>query len=203
MKANFERCLAHVLVHEGGWADHPKDPGGATMRGVTLATFRSHYGAHKTKDDLRRITGDQLAAIYRKGYWNKVGCDNLASGVDLAVFDFAVNSGPSRAKSYLLKSIGGPDTETINRLCDRRMAFLRGLETWPTFGKGWTRRVDSVRMEALRMASGSEATKPPAKAKPAPTATPVARKAHPGILGAILAIAAAVVAAVLKSKGVI
>lgn len=168
MKQNFERCLALVLVHEGGWSDHPEDKGGATMRGVTLATFRQYYGAHKTKDDLRRITDAQLASIYRRGYWTKVGCDNLASGVDYAVFDFCVNSGPSRARSYLLKAIGGSDAETINRLCDARMAFLRRLSTWPTFSKGWTRRVDSVRREALRMASASGGVKVPAGPKPAP-----------------------------------
>lgn len=200
MKQNFERCLALVLVHEGGWADHPRDPGGATMRGVTLATFRQHYGADRTKDDLRRITDAQLSRIYRVGYWNKVGCDRLANGVDFAVFDFAVNSGPSRARSYLLKSIGGPDTETINRLCDRRMAFLRGLKTWPTFGKGWTTRVESVRREALRMASGPAGTKTAAKPQTAPV-KPVGGKA--GAFAAFLAIVAAVVAAVLKSKGVI
>ncbi len=51
MKNNFKEALKHVLVHEGGWADHPKDPGGATMKGVTLITFRRHFGQNQSKND--------------------------------------------------------------------------------------------------------------------------------------------------------
>ena len=71
MKENFELALEHVLVHEGGWANHPRDPGGATMKGVTLTTFRRHYGNHMTKNDLRNISSTQLKKIYKSGYWNK------------------------------------------------------------------------------------------------------------------------------------
>jgi lysozyme family protein len=169
MKSNFDRSLKLVLQHEGGWSDHPSDPGGATMKGVTLATFRRFFGSARTKAELRNITDTQLAHIYRKGYWDKIGGDTLASGVDYAVFDFAVNSGPSRARSYLLKAIGKSDAETINRLYSSRMAFLQGLKTWPTFGKGWTRRVYEVRQEALRMRAAATGTKPSPKPQPAPT----------------------------------
>lgn len=173
MKSNFDRSLALVLKHEGGWADHPSDPGGATMKGVTLGTYRRYINAKGTKDDLRRITNAQLAAVYKRHYWDKVGADGLASGVDYAAFDFAVNSGPARARSYLLRAIGGSDATTINRMCDARMAFLRRLKTWPTFGDGWTNRVAGVRKEALRMAGGSttQAKPQPASARPAAPAT--------------------------------
>jgi lysozyme family protein len=174
MKSNFDRALALVLRHEGGWSDHPSDPGGATMKGVTLATYRRYINAKGTKDDLRHITNAQLATVYRKHYWQKVGCDGLASGVDYATFDFAVNSGPVRARTYLLKAIGGDDATTIERMCDARMQFLRGLKTWPTFGKGWTSRVDGVRREALRMTLPSRAPIPAPKPKPAPSKPPVA-----------------------------
>lgn len=169
MDRNFERALKLVLKHEGGWADHPKDPGGATMKGVTLANFRRYVKADATKDDLRKITDAQLATIYRRHYWDAVAGAELPGGVDFAVFDFAVNSGPSRAAKYLQSVVGvkqdgkiGPATlaatkaklraSTINDLCDKRMAFLRGLKIWDTFGKGWTRRVSEVRQEALKMA---------------------------------------------------
>jgi lysozyme family protein len=168
MKANFARALSLVLKHEGGWSDHPSDPGGATMKGVTLATYR-RYKPGATKEQLRAIDNSTLAFIYRAGYWNPIGGDTLASGVDYAAFDFAVNSGQARARSYLLKAIGGTDADTINRLCDARLRFLRGLATWPTFGKGWTNRVNGVRREALRMTTPTNAPIPKPKPQPAPT----------------------------------
>jgi len=173
MDRNFAKALKLVLKHEGGWADHPKDPGGATMKGVTLATFRRYVDAKATKDDLRHITEAQLADVYRRHYWNAVKADELPDGVDYAAFDFAVNSGPSRAARYLQAAVGvrqdgkiGPQTiaaakkimasTVIHNLCDRRMDFLRGLKTWPTFGKGWTRRVSDVRKDALSMWSATQ-----------------------------------------------
>lgn len=186
MDRNFRRALSLVLKHEGGWADHPKDPGGATMKGVTLASFRKYVKPNGTKTDLRNITDEQLATVYRKHYWDAVSGAELPDGVDYAVFDFAVNSGPSRAGKYLQKVVGtpqdgriGPATlkavrakmhaTVIHELCDDRMAFLKRLETWPTFGKGWTRRVTDVRTEALRMAA-APTPKPeqPAKIEPQP-----------------------------------
>ncbi|MCG8272362.1 glycoside hydrolase family 108 protein [Aquamicrobium sp. NLF2-7] len=169
MDRNFERALSLVLSHEGGWSDHKDDPGGATMKGVTLANFRRYVKPSATKDDLRRITDEQVATIYKRHYWDAVRGSDLPGGIDYAVFDFAVNSGPDRAIKYLQAVVGakqdgriGPDTlaktrsmmraTIINSLCDKRMAFLKRLKTWPTFGKGWTSRVSGVRSEALKMA---------------------------------------------------
>lgn len=170
MDKNFDKSLKLVLAHEGGWADHPKDPGGATMKGVTLATFRAYVKPNATKDDLRKITDEQLATVYRRHYWDVVAGAELPGGVDYAVFDFAVNSGPSRAAKYLQAVVGakqdgkiGPATvaavkkvmrpTVINDLCDKRMDFLRKLKTWGTFGKGWTSRVSGVRAAALKMST--------------------------------------------------
>jgi lysozyme family protein len=169
MKKNFKGALEHVLVHEGGWADHPEDPGGATMKGVTLITFRRHFGENKTKEDLRNISDRQLQKIYRSGYWDKCSCDKLPSGVDYTVFDSAVNSGPGRGAKWLQAAVGakqdagiGPKTldkvkendpiHVTNNMCDRRLNFLRNLNTWPTFGRGWERRVEGVRRTAIAMA---------------------------------------------------
>lgn len=80
MKGNFKDALRHVLVHEGGYVGHPRDPGGATMKGITLATYRRHFGKDKTKDDLRRIPNKELERIYRSGYWDKCHCDDLPGG---------------------------------------------------------------------------------------------------------------------------
>lgn len=186
MDRNFARALSLVLKHEGGWSDHPADPGGATMKGVTLANFRRYVKADATKDDLRAITDAQLATVYRRFYWDAVHGAELPDGIDYAVFDFAVNSGPGRAAKYLQGVVGvvqdgriGPATvaatsammraTVINDLCDKRMKFLRGLKTWPTFGRGWTARVSGVRAAALKLAEPTAApVSPPAPAKPAP-----------------------------------
>ena len=170
MDRNFQRALSLVLKHEGGWADQPSDPGGATMRGVTLATFRRYVKPNATKDDLRKITDEQIAAVYRRHYWDAVAGAELPDGIDYAVFDFAVNSGPARAAKYLQAIVGtttdgkiGPATlaatramfhaDVIHKLCDSRMAFLKRLPIWPTFGKGWTNRVSDVRRAALELAA--------------------------------------------------
>lgn len=180
MDRNFARALSLVLKHEGGWADNPKDPGGATMRGVTLATFRRYVKPNATKDDLRKITDEQIAAVYRRHYWDAVAGAELPDGIDYAVFDFAVNSGPARAAKYLQAVVGakpdgkiGPATlaatravlhaDLIHKLCDSRMAYLKrakgssgalkGKLLWPTFGKGWTNRVSDVRRQALELAA--------------------------------------------------
>ncbi|MCF8366448.1 MAG: peptidoglycan-binding protein [Bacteroidales bacterium] len=172
MKENFNDSLSRVLVHEGGWSDHPKDPGGATMKGVTLQVFREHFGAGKTKEDLRNISNDELEHIYRAGYWSKCKCDELPSGVDYAVFDSAVNSGPGRGAKWLQTAVGAtPDggigsntlakvkahdpVNIVNSICDNRLGFLKSLDTWPTFGKGWQKRVEDLRSTAVKMAGGN------------------------------------------------
>ena len=171
MQRNFKSALKHVLAHEGGWADHPKDPGGATMKGVTLTTYRRHFGKDKTKDDLRNISDQELERIYRAGYWNKCRCDQLPPGVDYAVFDAAVNSGPGRGAKWLQAAVGakqdggiGPKTLSkvkeyepvvvTDHMCDRRLTFLRSHSTWSVFGKGWGSRVEGVRADAMKMAGG-------------------------------------------------
>jgi lysozyme family protein len=171
MDNNFKEALKQVLVHEGGWSDHPEDPGGATMKGVTLTTFRRHFGQAMSKEDLRNITDEQLGQIYRAGYWDKCHCDELPAGVDYAVFDAAVNSGPGRSAKWLQAAVGATQDGAIgqktlarveeenpiqitNELCDCRLSFLQSLSTWPTFGRGWGRRVEEVRSTAINMADG-------------------------------------------------
>lgn len=169
MRDNFQRCLAITLAHEGGWADHPRDPGGATMKGITLATYRQ-YRPGATKAHLRAITDAEVQTIYRRGYWDAVRGDDLPAGLDLVAFDAAVNSGPSRGAKWLQTALGvtadgkiGPKTLAaagradpawvIRMASDLRLHFLLGLSTWPTFGKGWQRRIDDVQARALAMAS--------------------------------------------------
>src|SRR5690606_36111120 len=101
MDRNFQRALPLALAHDGRFVDHPSVPGGATNKGVTLATFRAYVKADGTVEELKRITDDQVATVYYRHYWSAVQAHRLPSGVDYAVFDFAVNSGPKRAAQHL------------------------------------------------------------------------------------------------------
>lgn len=184
MDRNFARALSLVLVHEGGFVNHKADPGGATNRGITIGTYRRYINRNGTVADLRNITDAQVATVYRRHYWEAVRANELPDGVDYAVFDFAVNSGPSRAAKYLQGVVGakqdglvGPATiaatrskmpaTVIHEICDRRMAFLRGLKTFATFGRGWTNRVTDVRKHALDMARQQSQPLPSPSALPA------------------------------------
>lgn len=177
MERNFERSFNEMLRHEGGYSNHPADPGGATMKGVTLATFRSLVKPGATKEDLKNITPAQLRLVYRRSYWEKVGGPDLPDGLDFAMFDFAVNSGPAQATKILQRIVGteddgvpGPKTFAavakksaeflIKEVSADRLEFLKGLKNkrtgkplWATFGKGWARRVEEVRGFALDLAA--------------------------------------------------
>ena len=189
MDRNFARSLALVLKSEGGWSDNPADPGGATMKGITLGTFRAYIKPGGTKEELHAITDAQLSTCYRRQYWDAVAGAELPDGVDYAAMDFGVNSGPGRAAKYLQDVVGvvqdgriGPatlaairaksSTEVINELCDARLAFLHRLSTWPTFGKGWNDRVKSVRAQAINMAAAGALAPPPGTSATGPAALP-------------------------------
>ena len=164
MKQNYLIIQPWVLAYEGGFVDHPKDPGGATNQGITQRTYDAYRRriGHATQS-VRMIGNVERDTIYRVQYWDAIRGDDLPGGVDAAVYDFAVNSGPSRAAKYLQRIAGvkqdgviGLQTldavarldpvVVIDRLCEARMTFLRGLKTWGTFGKGWSRRVVGERI---------------------------------------------------------
>lgn len=190
MDRNFARSLALVLKSEGGWSDNAADPGGATMKGVTLANFRRFVKGDATKADLKKITDEQVATVYRRFYWDAIAGAELPDGVDYAVFDFAVNSGPGRAAKYLQAACGvgivqdgriGPATLAavrakpagvlIDTICNARLKFLERLPTWPKFGNGWQRRVVAVRVQAMLMTTPA-APPTPAPSPVAPTPPP-------------------------------
>jgi len=168
MKDNFEESLAHVLKHEGGYVDHPKDPGGANNLGCTKKVWEEWVGHEVTKDDIRSLTVADVAPLYKARYWDKCRCDDLPHGVDFAVFDLAINSGTGRASKFLQGACGvaadgaiGPATlaavakmnprELASKICERRLEFLQALPTWETFGKGWGRRVAETEEVAFKM----------------------------------------------------
>ena len=169
-KSRFDICLDEVLRHEGGYADHPADPGGATNMGIThktLARWRQVSPWWKLpRNEIRELKRAEAATIYRAIYWDRCKAGALPPGLDLALFDFAVNSGPDRAIRTLQADIGvatdgqiGPLTLAAVKtraagaltaaLCARRLIFLRRLPTFAIFGKGWSCRVAAVRKAAL------------------------------------------------------
>lgn len=213
MRSNFNEALRAVLVHEGGYANHPKDPGGATMKGVTQRV----YDAYRRNNGLevrsvRNISEAELNAIYYQQYWMIVRGDQLPGGLDYAAFDYAVNSGPSRAIKHLQSVLGvtvdgvpgnatlaaansGDIASHINKLCDRRLAFVKDLPTWPTFGKGWTSRIAGVRSKALTMVERKPIVETPV---PIPQPTPPPEQVSKGTsIGQVMAwIVAAILAGI-------
>ena len=170
MQANYDKCLETILHHEGGYVNHPKDPGGETNLGVTKRVYEEFGGTKNMKD----LTVEDVAPIYKKGYWDKMKGDELPNGLDLCVFDFGVNAGPGRAAKYLQTMIGstpdggiGPMTlkavseyveehglvKAIENYQDARQSYYEKLSTFDTFGRGWTRRVDETTQLAKTLIS--------------------------------------------------
>ena len=165
---NWQKCLEAILHHEGGYVNHPKDPGGETNLGVTKRVYEEWGGTKDMKD----LEVEDVEPIYKKNYWDRVKAESLPSGLDLCVFDFGVNAGTGRAAKYLQTMIGttadggiGPNTlkalsnyvesegveQTIKNYQAARQEYYESLSTFKTFGKGWTRRVDETTEMAIGM----------------------------------------------------
>lgn len=170
MKQNYDQAIKLLLVSEGGNDDDPQDPGGRTSRGILQREWNVWRQTHPgLPEDVWHAPQDQVIAIYKHNYWDKLSCDQLPSGVDYTVFDYGVNSGISRSAKVLQSFVHvhidggiGPVTieatnkvnsvQLINSINAQRLAFLQGLGTWPRFGRGWARRVSEVRATSLQMA---------------------------------------------------
>ena len=165
MKENYPQALKQVLKYEGGYVDHPKDPGGPTNKGVTQAVYDNwRKSQNLPTQSVRAIADSEVAAIYKNLYWDRISGDNLPSGVDFAVFDFAVNSGVSRAAKMLQSVVGvtqdgqiGPATILATKtyvamsITNRRLAFMQSLSIWSTFGKGWSARIADVKAQIIAL----------------------------------------------------
>jgi lysozyme family protein len=166
MASNFQECLDLVLKSEGGWVNHPSDPGGETNLGVTKRVWEEYVG-HPV-DSLKKLTKDDVAPMYELKYWRPCYCEVLPRGLDFVVFSMGVNAGPGRSVKLLQQSIGcvpdgviGPRTRElisssnganlIAKFSETRREYYRSLKTFPIFGKGWLARVDREETEALDM----------------------------------------------------
>lgn len=167
---NFEACLPVVLQHEGGFSANPADPGGATNLGVTIHTLSNWLGHPATVADVKALTAETVAQIYKAWFWSPVSGDNLPAGVDLCVFDDAVNTGPGSAAKRLQKAADvtadgaiGPGTlaavhampvgALIDALATLRSAYYESLPTFDRFGRGWLNRVAATTATAHQMAN--------------------------------------------------
>ena len=162
----YARCEAQILLYEGAFVDNPKDPGGATNQGVTLAELSRFLGHDATVTDLRNMSPELVAGIYRRDYWQAIKGDQLRAGVDLVAFNAAVNCGPGHAAKWLQVAVGaaqdgaiGPatlaalaranDNTVIGVFCAAQEGYYRALATFPTFGKGWISRLKVCKAKAL------------------------------------------------------
>lgn len=171
----FEKCCRETLKWEGGKVDHPKDPGGRTNQGVIQRVYdgwRKRQGLEPR--DVYLMEPQERDAIYRAQYWNLVRGDDLSqvsNGVALVVYDFGVNSGPTRSIRYMQRILGveedgdiGEATlaklessdpiSFIRQFQTARREFVRGLSTYATFGKGWENRINGIEKAAVNIATG-------------------------------------------------
>jgi lysozyme family protein len=181
--STYDEVLRRLLAHEGGYTNHPSDPGGPTNYGITIHDYRKYVKRTATAADVRAMKLDEAKAIYRAKYWNALRCDELPAGVDYSVFDYGVNSGVGRSGKVLRRVVGLRDTthavtdEVLRAIAkrdpkalviainDERRRFLKSLKTWPVFGAGWGRRVAEVKAFSLQLTE-----RPPRV--PAPRAIP-------------------------------
>lgn len=147
----FKRALAHVLTFEGGFVDHPKDPGGATYRGITQKTYDSwRLSQGLERRSVRHIHETEVERIYFEGYWLKVGAHQLPAPLAFVLFDAAVNHGVNRALGWLA------ETRDWRVIVAHRLNFYASLGTFDTFGRGWTRRMASVTRLAAELDTPAE-----------------------------------------------
>jgi len=168
----FDKSLAKLLIHEGGYVNHPRDPGGRTNLGVTQRVWEEYTGKKANESIMRALTPAKVAPLCKRRYWDAVMGDSLPPALAHCVFDFAVNTGPARASRYLQKLVGasvdsqiGPATlravqaqvtrdglaSVVRGFQQSRRTLYRQLDTFNAFGRGWRKRVDSVESEALKM----------------------------------------------------
>lgn len=146
----FDQALARVLRHEGGYVCDPRDPGGETKWGISKRSYPTL--------DIKALTREDAAAIYRRDFWHVLKADTLPPAVAFQVFDLAVNSGIGTAIRLYQRALGVaddghfgpvsdaaarrmPEGDQVLRLTAERLEFMTKLAGWSAFGAGWARRL--------------------------------------------------------------
>jgi lysozyme family protein len=196
MRKNFQQVTNWLLIHEGGFVNNPNDPGGATNKGITQRVYDGYRRKKSLPLQSVALMSDvECWEIYEEQYWNPIIGDELPSGLDYALYDFAVNSGPSRAVRFLQEILGvtvdgimGNATlgaiasydacGLVNQLCEKRLTWMKTLNTWKHFGRGWTVRIQGdfsgaqpdtdhgVLDRSFKLINGAENILAPTKARP-------------------------------------
>ncbi|MDB4411474.1 hypothetical protein N9184_00005 [bacterium] len=158
-----------VLVHEGGYVNNKNDRGGMTNLGVTRRVYEDWVDRPVSEQEMRDLTPEDVAPIYRKNYADRIHFDSLPSGLDWACLDWAINSGASRPAKAIQRAVGatadgviGPKTLQlvaekdpkfiIDYVYTVRQAFYKGLDDFKHFGRGWSRRNKETLHQAMEMA---------------------------------------------------
>lgn len=178
MKSSYTNAMKQIRQFEGGYVDHPRDPGGATNFGITQAVYDEYRISKKlAKRSVKQIAESEVDDIYLTRYANKIRYDDLPAGVDFATLDGAINSGVSRGAKWLQGALGvsadgvvGAKTvaaataadalKVIKAIYSKRTGFLRGLSTFSTFGKGWLSRCATGEAFAAKLQMDSRGISP-------------------------------------------
>jgi lysozyme family protein len=168
MQSNWDNAFKMMLASEGGYVNHPSDPGGMTNLGVTKRVWEEWVGRESNEKEMRSLTPEMVEPLYKRKFWDACKCDDLPSGIDYLVFDFAVNAGVGRSAKILQTAVGAipdggigpmtlaavnaiPEAELIEKFSQAKEDFYRSLNTFETFGKGWLNRVAAVKVKATSM----------------------------------------------------
>jgi lysozyme family protein len=168
VKDNWKKSFELMLASEGGYVNHPSDPGGMTNLGVTKRVWEEWVGRESNEKEMRSLTKEMVEPLYKRKFWDACRCDDLPIGVDYLVFDMAVNAGVGRSAKLLQQCVGvsadgaiGPITitavkaqdpeELVEKFSEARELFYRGLTTFDVFGKGWLNRVEASKIKASSM----------------------------------------------------
>lgn len=164
--ADAKKLIPFILKWEGGFANHPNDRGGATNKGVTIATFRHYYGKDATVEQLKAMTDGQWETIFRKGYWNPFKGDDIAcQSIANICVDWAWGSGAVTAIKQVqrlfgvavdgvvgnitLGAVNNADPEKLfEKIKSARLAFVEAIvkrdASQQVFLKGWRNRINSI-----------------------------------------------------------
>ena len=168
MQSNWDNAFKMMLASEGGYVNHPSDPGGMTNLGVTKRVWEEWVGRESNEKEMRSLTSEMVEPLYKRKFWDACKCDELPSGIDYLVFDFAVNAGVGRSAKILQTAVGVtpdggigpvtlaavnaiPEAELVEKFSQAKEDFYRSLNTFETFGKGWLNRVAAVKVKATTM----------------------------------------------------
>lgn len=164
--ANAEKLIPFILKWEGGFSNHPSDKGGATNKGITLATFRQFFGKDATVSQLKAMTDEQWKHIFQKGFWFPFKGDYILNqSIANICIDWAWGSGTKTAIKQVQRILGVSDDGIVGNITlsainssnpkklfekikSARLSFVEAIvrrnPSQKVFVKGWRNRINSI-----------------------------------------------------------